>query len=196
MCPNHRAGIHTGDFFHLLPGLPVTMVMQPTQHSNPANRAAPLPKLTRLWDLLPYSLMRPSTVVEGDVLLKNRLDLSSANKQNIVQRFSSQRSEEPFHNTVHVRGFHTAPARRDKACMRWTRDQTVHPRSTSIVRSRVPRQDPILRTTDFFCLNAGRNCRKETSLAGKLAELICNRKSQITTLSLHSCGEGAALATL
>jgi len=53
-------------------------------------------------------------------------------------------------------------------------------------------QDPDLRTTDFVCRNAGRNRRNDTSLVGKLAELICNRKSQITTLSLHSIGEGAA----
>ncbi len=49
-----------------------------------------------------------------------------------------------------------------------------------------PHLHSTLRTTDFFCANARRERRKDTSLTGKLAELNCNRKSQITTLSLHS----------
>jgi len=42
-------------------------------------------------------------VVGNDVLLQNRLDLAPANQQEIVQRLSSHRPEEPFHDTVHVR---------------------------------------------------------------------------------------------
>ena len=48
-------------------------------------------------------------VVESDILIQNPLDLTSANQQEIVQRLSSHSPEEPFHNTVHVRGFHAGP---------------------------------------------------------------------------------------
>jgi hypothetical protein len=51
--------------------------------------------------------MRSLAVVESDILLENRLDLTPANQQKIVQRLSSYRPEKAFHDTVHIGRFHT-----------------------------------------------------------------------------------------
>ena len=81
-------------------------MMHPTQDSAPANRTTCFLSLPRPRYLLADSLMRSLAVVESDVLLQNRLDLSPPNQQKIVERLSSQGPEEPFHSAVHVRGFH------------------------------------------------------------------------------------------
>ena len=83
--------------------------MHPTQDSAPVNRTTCFLSLPRPRYLLADSLMRSLAVVESDVLLQNRLDLSPANQQKIVERLSFQGPEEPFLNTVHIQGFDAGP---------------------------------------------------------------------------------------
>jgi len=77
--------------------------MQPTQDGALADGTAHDSRSSPSRDLLLDSLMRSLTIMEGNVLLQNPLDLSSANEQEIVQCFSSHRPEEPLQDTVHIR---------------------------------------------------------------------------------------------
>jgi hypothetical protein len=66
------------------------MVMQSTQHTTPANRTTCFLSLPGPWNSLLNPLMWSLTVEESDVLLQNRLDLSPADQQKIVQSLSSR----------------------------------------------------------------------------------------------------------
>jgi hypothetical protein len=81
-------------------------MVEPTENGALADGTIHFPCFTGFRDLLLNPLMRSLTVMEGDVLLENPLDLSSANKQKIVQCFSSEGPEEPSPDAVHVRRLH------------------------------------------------------------------------------------------
>ena len=70
----------TGDFFHPSRRLSVVVMMQPTQDGALADGTAHDSRSSRPRDLLLDSLMRSLTIVEGDILLQNPLDLTSANQ--------------------------------------------------------------------------------------------------------------------